>query len=773
MNRRKAGLKLGLAVVLALCAATEWSTAQGPYSGYVYPAGGQQDSVFQVIVGGQRLAGVSGVHVSGSGVGAWVVEYVRPMSNTQISVANRHARVLVRLRQAEERKRRLPKTELDREKFAAELAELPELVDHPWLRGMPAKSIEELRALQRLLYNPKRQPNSQLAETVIVEISIDATAEAGEREMRLLTSSGPTNPVRFLVGRVPEIREPNPLAAAPPDPPLAVPPAVLNGQIMPGETDSFRIQAQQGQKLVIAAHARSLIPYLADAVPGWFQATLSLHDPEGDEVAFADDYRFDPDPVMFYEVPEDGEYLLDIRDAIYRGREDFVYRVTVGEQPFITQMFPLGGPAGVATVASVAGWNLPWDEVTLDTEVGDRLVREVAWTSGEWGTNRLLCAVGDLPETTETEPADTLAEAQRIELPQIINGRITSHRDVDVFAFEGNAGDEVVARVDARVLGSPLDSLLRLTDASGTTLALNDDHMEKDGHLHTGPGLITHHADSYLSASLPAQGTYYVHLSDVQRHGGDEYCYRLRIGPPRANFAIRLVPSSISVPAGRDVAVTAYVAREDGFDGEIEVAVRDAPEGFAIHGGRIPAGQNKVRMTLSAPAQRFDEPVSLELEGRVQIGEKTLTRPVIPADRVMQAFLWEHLLPARTLVAMVTDGRRYAPRLSLTLDQPVQIPAGGTVEVQVAVTHATKDPVPIRLTLNGPPEGVSLQKVAATADMLTLVLKAEADNAGDVGNLIVDAAATMQFKAKDGTMGKKRQIPLGTLPAIPFAVMAQ
>ena len=32
--------------------------------------------------------------------------------------------------------------------------------------------------------------------------------------------------------------------------------------------------------------------------------------------------------------------------AIYRGREDFVYRITIGELPFVTSIFPLGGRAG-------------------------------------------------------------------------------------------------------------------------------------------------------------------------------------------------------------------------------------------------------------------------------------------------------------------------------------------------------------------------------------------------------------------------------------------
>jgi hypothetical protein len=123
-------------------------------------------------------------------------------------------------------------------------------------------------------------------------------------------------------------------------------PAVVNGQIAPGGVNRYRFHARKGQQIVAAVRARELMPYLADAVPGWFQATLALYDGKGRELAYDDDYRFHPDPVLHYEIASDGEYSLEIKDAIYRGREDFVYRITVGELPFVTSIFPLGGSAG-------------------------------------------------------------------------------------------------------------------------------------------------------------------------------------------------------------------------------------------------------------------------------------------------------------------------------------------------------------------------------------------------------------------------------------------
>ena len=96
----------------------------------------------------------------------------------------------------------------------------------------------------------------------------------------------------------------------------------MNGQIAAGEVNRYRFQASKGQRLVISAKARELVPYVADGVPGWFQAVLRLCDANGKEVAYNDDFRFNPDPVIYFEVPEDGEYRADHqRGALSRPRE--------------------------------------------------------------------------------------------------------------------------------------------------------------------------------------------------------------------------------------------------------------------------------------------------------------------------------------------------------------------------------------------------------------------------------------------------------------------
>jgi hypothetical protein len=794
---------------LAVCVTTAHGQTRTnePHIGYLYPGGGQQGTVITIMAGGQLLRGVTNVYVSGEGVHAKVIEYIRPVRNIQ-----REQRELLQERMKEIRDRRLAemsdassnsyvravrssekktKEKLEASKKEdADKKEEVKLPDHPLLYDLEDKSIRELAHITNVLFFPrnKQQMNRQLAESVLIEVTIDPDAEPGNRELRLGTRTALTNPMVFQVGMLPEVLElePNnreayqelPNLLRVPNLPKEKPhelPVLFNGQVMPGDVDRFRFRARKGQKLVIEAHARSLIPYLADAVPGWFQATLALYDAVGRELAFADDYRFNPDPVLFYEVPRDAEYELEIRDSIYRGREDFVYRISVSERPFITQTFPLGAKEGVKTVASVSGWNLPETNLTLDTEPGGDCIRQTAYSKGKQISNSITYSVDTLPDCTETESNDTIESAQRIDLPKIINGRIDRPGDVDVFRLNGRAGDEVVAEVYGRRLNSPLDSLLRLTDASGKVLEWNDDYVLKDSHLHTNMmGLLTHHADSYLMARLSQDGTYYVHLADSQNHGGDAYGYRLRITAPQGDFALRVTPSSVSMQAGGIVPISVHALRKDGFDGEIEVVLKDASTGFKLIGGRIPAGRDSVRMTLTAPAKAPVQPIALQLEGRVRIGGRMVSHPVFGADDVMQAFLYRHLLPAKEFIVLVQKAGWRIPPVEIVGNSPVHIPAGGSTEVRIKTRRgsALKE---MKLELNGPPEGLTIGNVNVVTGGLAFQLKAEKDvvQSGFADNLIVEAFREYRPKQKDGKLSnQKRRYSMGVFPAIPIKVVA-
>jgi len=629
----------------AMAIAAAARARRGPAIGYVYPAGGRQGTTFEVALAGRFLDGVTDVVVSGEGVQATLIEHVKPLNGKQINLLRDRLKEL-------QAKIKPPKKGKGKAGKEAETTSEPN-------DGIELETIEkEMAEIKEKLANPKNRnrSNPQLSEDVKLRVRLAADAEPGKREIRLKAAQGLSNPVTFNVSQVPEYAEKEPKNKAEETDVLSELPIVINGQIMPGDVDRFRLKLSKGTRLVMAASARELTPYLADAVPGWFQATLALYDANGNEVAYADDYRFNPDPVLFYEIPSDGEYVLEIKDAIYRGREDFVYRITVGEMPFVTSIFPLGGKAGTDTTVQIKGWNLSENELKLGANYKKPGIVPVSLRKNELVSNCVPFAVDTLPECLEKEGNNNHADAQEITLPVIVNGRIDKPGDCDVFGFKGKEGDRIVAEVYARRLNSPLDSVLKLTNANGKKLVFNDDHEDK------GAGLTTHHADSLLSTTLLTDGFYYIHITDAQTKGGDAYAYRLRISPPRPDFELRVVPSSINARGGASIPITVYALRKDGFTGDITVALKDAPKGFTLRGNRVPAGKDQASLTLRFPPGPVKKALSLSLEGRAEIQGRQVLRPAVPADDMQQAFIYHHLVCAEDLkVAVIGRAKPRAP----------------------------------------------------------------------------------------------------------------
>lgn len=729
-----------------------------PHIGYIYPAGGKSGSAVEITIGGQFLEGASAVYVSGAGVKAGVGKYTKPLTQQQVN----------EFREKIEDARKKMREEGRGMTGGGPRGEMEMFMEIAQEIGLSEDDIKGLKDFRERLRDPKRQLNPQIAETVEVKIEVAADAAPGDRELRVMTPQGLSNPLRFQVGGWAECQETEPNEKTPDRSIGAARPIVVNGQILPGDVDRFAFKARKGERLVFAARARGLIPYLADAVPGWFQASLALYDGKGTEVAFGDDFRTSVDPVVYCEMPADGEYVLEIKDALYRGREDFIYRVSVGEVPFVTSIFPIGGRAGAAGEVEAEGWNL--GETRFVPAVGGTAgVREVTMPGTAAGWNPVPFAVDALPECAEEEPNGGIEDAQRVTVPTVINGRIGEAGDWDVYRIEGRAGAELVAEVWARRLNSPLDSVLKWLAPNGREMASNDDNEDK------ACGLETHHADSRLVIRIPANGAYYLRLGDTQRHGGKDYVYRLRISPPQPDFELRVVPSSVNGRPGASVPITVYAVRRDGFKGDIELALKDAPAGFRLSGGRIPGDAEKLRMTLTFPDAVAGGPVRLGMEGRATIRGRDVVRVAVPAEDMMQAFAYRHLVPAQDWFAVATTGgggRFTPPVLRGAVDQAVRVRSGTVTRVPLpGLGGWMADQV--KLELSEPPEGLVVERVSREEGGVQLLLKADAKTVkpGLRGNLIVEGFFERSF-SRPGGQGNMVRIPLGTLPAIPFEVVS-
>ena len=160
-------------------------------------------------------------------------------------------------------------------------------------------------------------------------------------------------------------------------------------------------------------------------------------------------------------------------------------------------------------------------EINLPEEgTANRLSLVVVTAAGETAPQSLVILRKGLV-VDEIEPNGGFREAQEIERGKTIRGGIEDPTDVDVFKFHGKAGEAIVAEVFAARYGSALDSLLTLYNEKGNWVGNNDDSEAG--------------RDSILKIKLPADGIYFLCLSDAQGAGGPTYGYLLTLRIADAN----------------------------------------------------------------------------------------------------------------------------------------------------------------------------------------------------------------------------------------------
>src|SRR4030042_258754 len=169
---------------------------RGPTIGYVYPAGGRRGTTFEVALAGRFLDGITDVVVSGEGVQADLIEHVKPLNGKEINLLRD------RLKELQE-KMKSPKKGKDNAGEEAQTTSEPEA-------QIDLQTIEnEMAEIKEKLANPKNRnrDNLQLSEDVILRVNLASNAAPGERQLRLKTAQGLSNPVTFHVGQLPEYRE--------------------------------------------------------------------------------------------------------------------------------------------------------------------------------------------------------------------------------------------------------------------------------------------------------------------------------------------------------------------------------------------------------------------------------------------------------------------------------------------------------------------------------------------------------------------------------------
>ena len=194
--------------------------------------------------------------------------------------------------------------------------------------------------------------------------------------------------------------------------------------------------------------------------------------------------------------------------------------------------------------------------------------------------------------------------------------------------------------------------------------------------------------------------------------------------------------------------------------------MKDAPKGFALNGARVPAGQDEVKLTLTAPRTPSEEPVALHIEGRAKIEGRVIVRQAIAAEDMMQAFIYHHLVPMQNLTVAVIGPERLRAPWKLLDKPPVKLPLGGSVSIRFSMPRGPQLEK-VQLTLHDAPAGVSIQDVSLAQDNTTIVFRTDAEKLkpGLKGNLIIDASVERTVNPKNGKAKAQKRARFAGQPA--------
>jgi hypothetical protein len=178
------------------------------------------------------------------------------------------------------------------------------------------------------------------------------------------------------------------------------------------------------------------------------------------------------DGILGYRCPRKEILILSIHDREYRSDATMNYRLHLGAIPVITAIHPLGLQRTTEQEVRVEGVYLDGVKSVRvkapgEAAIGSKLPVVVKTARGAALGGRSV-VVGEFGEMTANPegipPSGTVAS---VPVPGTANGQLTLERPANTWSFQARKGERLIVEVEARRLGSALDSYLEILDARG------------------------------------------------------------------------------------------------------------------------------------------------------------------------------------------------------------------------------------------------------------------------------------------------------------------
>jgi hypothetical protein len=527
---------------------------------------------------------------------------------------------------------------------------------------------------------------------VKAKLKIAPDAPLGLVDLRVRTASGISELRTFSIGALKELSEvePNNDFAAPQAIPMNV---TVTGVADNEDVDYYAVSAKKGERISAEVEGMRLGITL-------FDPYVAILNAKRFELASSDDAALIwQDGFASILAPEDGKYIIQVRESAYAGNGSCIYRLHVGNFPRSTGVMPAGGKLGeklqVHWIGDPAGDATT--EVTLPTidvpnfGLSPRDSRGVS----PYPNSFRLTTLGNV---IEKEPNDDQAHATPFAAPMALNGIIEKPGDVDHFVFAGKKGATYDFRLFARQIRSPLDSVMYLGKKGAGAAVGNDDAV--------GP-------DSYFRFSCPEDAEYALWVVDHLGKGGPDYVYRIEVSPvePRLDLSTNAEqiplgtgPMAVSVPRGNRQAILVLGSRAD-FGGDLNLSVKDLPPGMAMQAPVMAASQAVVPVLFTAKA---DAPLGGSLASLA--GKPADGKLNVPCAFSSQAALVlgqnNVIVWSRTVDRLAVSVAEECPYVIEIVEPKVPLVRGGSMELKVRAIRKPGFKAPISVYLPWNPPGV-------------------------------------------------------------------
>jgi hypothetical protein len=626
-------------------------------------------------------------------------------------------------------------------------------------------------------------------------VTIASDVPPGVYEARFVGRFGVSNPRPFVTGLLPEFSVP------------AANTSVTNAQELKAETTvNSRVAANSVSwfRFIAKKSQRLFIECLAESLDSRMDAMLALADTAGRELE-----RARIGGLIDFTAPADGSYLLGVSDFLYRGGDEYFYRLSLSAAPRLDFALPPAGLPGTRTNLTLFGRNLPGGKsakgLAIDGKPLEQLTVEVAFPADERArrletglrlrpadaamegfeyrlkspkgvSNPLLLGFATAPVVLEQEPNSPPAQAQKIFPPCEVAGQFHPAGEQDWFTFEAKKGDAYWVEVFSHRLGLNTDPFVlvqRVTknekgeEQTSDVLELNDnDSNLGDREFNTTT------RDPAGRFEAKEDGTHRVMVRDLFQRAerSPRFVYRLSLRRETPDFrlaAMSIAPKltadakniDIGVPLlrrGETIAVRVMAFRRDGFNGDIPLSIENPPPGLIFEGDRIEAGKNSTFILLTAAEDAPGFAGAIRLAGKAKVGDRELVREARGGTMVFPVGNTDSERPesrvAREFALAITDKESAPVSIAAAEKKTWEAPATSKLRIPLAITRRADFNANLKLKPIGPGTSEALKEF-------------EADGKATNATLTLDLAALKLapgdyvFALQSQTTGKYRNNP--------------